>query len=197
MLQGELARRGIEESPLWIEQRLDHLWGNRADRARLAVHGLTLVGRLGLGIAKAVAKRELPDISTPAWLEPPERAAYVLPGVDRWVAAQLEPDAAAWLERAHDAAPRLGATVVNIRAWLDRDPDAPAVPSRLAVHLGERRVGVLLDEAAAPYLPAMQAATFRDELPNVAARLTRRDTPPHWLLELAKPTQPQHGEEQA
>jgi hypothetical protein len=46
---------------------------------------------------------------------------------------------------------------------------------------------VLSDDAAAPYLAAMRHAEFREELPNTAARLTRRDTPPHWLLELAEP----------
>jgi hypothetical protein len=193
-LQAELARRGVEESPHWIEQTLDHLWDTRADRARLGLHGLKLAGRLGLGIAKAVRDRELPDISPPSWLAPPERAAYTLPSSDRWVGVQLDPGATGWLERAHDATPRLGAMATGLRAWLDWDSKPPTPGSRPAVHLGERRVGVLSGDAGAPYLAAMKDAEFRDELPNTAARLTRRDSPPHWLLELSKPDQPRAGE---
>jgi hypothetical protein len=35
-------------------------------------------------VAQAIRARELPDWSTPQWLEPPAPAFYELPGGDRW-----------------------------------------------------------------------------------------------------------------
>ncbi len=154
MLEVELGRRGVEESSLWIEQTLDHLWDSAADRARLGLHGLRQAGRLGAGIVRAIRAREIPEVSQPRWLDPPERAAYALPGAGRWVAVELDPDAAGGLERAHGATPRLGATTVELRAWLDRGAGSP---SHLVVHLGERRVGVLAGDASDPVAHRVRA----------------------------------------
>jgi hypothetical protein len=150
---------------------------------RIGVQGLKALGRLGLGVAKVIRDGELPDLSTPQWLEPPEPAFYELPRGDRWSLLSLEPGIEERLERIHQAAwPRvMGIAAVN--AWLQPEPNG----ADIAVYIGRERVGVIAADALAAYQPVMQAAKFREELPILAARLARRTEPPGYLLELALP----------
>ena len=96
---------GRQRSPLWIENHLDHLWDSPEDRVQLGVTMLRGAARLGLGVAKAIRDREIPNLSAPDWLEPPDHALYELVWSDQWTAAELDPDARRWLDRVHEATP--------------------------------------------------------------------------------------------
>jgi hypothetical protein len=53
MLREALTRRGArKQSPLWIENQLDHLWDSPEDRLQLGIRMLTGAARFGLGVAK-------------------------------------------------------------------------------------------------------------------------------------------------
>jgi hypothetical protein len=184
LLEHELARRGVTESPLALEHTLDHLWDTPGDRIRGGVQGLRALGRLGLGVAKAIRDHELPDLSTPEWLEPPEPAFYELPRSDRWILVSLDPDIGARLDRIHRAARPRVADIAFVPAWLQADGSDAA---GIGVFIGRDRVGVIPDDAVAAYRPTMHAARFRDEWPCLPARLARRTQPPSYLLELAMP----------
>jgi hypothetical protein len=183
MLERELAQRGVTRSPLELELTLDHLWDTPAERMRIGVQGLKALGRFGLGVAKVIREGELPDLSRPQWLEPPEPAFYELPRGDRWIRLSLEPGIDERLERIHQAAPPRVMSMAAVSAWLQPEPNG----ADIAVYIGRDRVGVVPADALAAYQPVMQAATFREELPILAARLTRRTEPPGYLLELALP----------
>jgi hypothetical protein len=185
MLQEQLTSRGLTESPLWMERTLDHLWDTPAQQVRLALQGLTVLGRFGLGVAKAIRDRELPDLSTPDWLEPPDPAFYELPRAEKWIAIELDPDAYDWLERVHAAA-RPIAGIASVDSWLRWQPGNDR--SRIAVHIGERAVGTMPENVTPVYLDAMSAADFREELARVPSRLARRPAQT-FLLELASPTE--------
>jgi hypothetical protein len=186
MLEAALARRGLTESPFWFETTLDHLWDTPADRVRLGVQGLKALGRFGLGVAKAIREHELPDISTPGWLEPPDPAFYELPRTDRWISMSLDPDVNGWLERVHQAARPRVFGIASVDAWLKPEFDDSDV-HKIGVYIGEKQVGLIPDDAVAAYLPAIKAATFREELPYLPARVARRDQRPSYMVELALP----------
>jgi hypothetical protein len=186
MLEEALARRGLTESPLWFETTLDHLWDTPAERIRLGVQGLKALGRFGLGVAKAVREHELPDMSTPDWLEPPDPAYYEVPHGDRWTLVSLEPGTESWLERVHQAARTRIFGIASVDAWLKPESD-DSEPERIGVYIGEHRVGAIPDDTVPAYLPTLKAATFREELPYVQARLARRGQPPRYMLELDLP----------
>lgn len=186
MLEEALARRGLTESPLWFEQTLDHLWDTPADRVRLGFQGLKALGRFGLGVAKTIRDRELPDMATPVWLEPPDPAFYELPRGGRWIVVSLDPGVDGWLERVHQAARSRFFGIASVDAWLKPEPD-DSDANKIGVYVGEKRVGVIPDDAVVAYLPTMQAATFREELPYLAARLARRGQPLSYMLELVLP----------
>jgi len=120
MLESELRQRGVHESPLWVEQSLDHL-EDPPDRRRDTVEGLKLFGRIGLGIAKAVRNRELPDLTPPAWLDPPDRAVYEFPS-DHWIEVSLDPAADPWLDRVHNATSSI-LDIAMLEARLRWDPE--------------------------------------------------------------------------
>lgn len=74
-LEAELARRGLSESPSWVEQTLDQLDASWIERTEEGARALHTLGKLGIGIVKAFRTGELPDLSTPEWLAIPDRAA--------------------------------------------------------------------------------------------------------------------------
>jgi len=130
--------------------------------------------------------RPLPDLSPPAWLECPDRAAYPVSRSHdaRWTAVQLDDAAKGWLDKAYEAIPRLFGPVASVDAWLTWD-EKPG--ERLVVGLGEQRVGTLDAAATEAYDKTMVAAAERDELPCAPARLTPRPTQNGYLLELQLP----------
>jgi hypothetical protein len=195
MLESQLAERGVGMDPLGVEQAIDQLWTSPAERARQGAQGLKLLGKIGLTVANVIRTRELPelpDMSVPDWLEPPARAVYSVPQChDRgrqWTAVRLEEGIDEWLQGAHAALPRLVKIVesATLEAWLDWGLSGEEA-GLLRVHLGERRVGLLDDEATAAYTEVMDAAARREELPSVPARLTPIAAETSYLLEVALP----------
>lgn len=202
MLLAEIATRGVAMDQLDVEQALNHLTMSAAERSRRNIEGLKLLGKFGLTVAKAIGKRELPempDLSAPEWLESPVPALYTFPvSQDRgrsWVAVLLDPGSDRWLEQAHAAAPRLikSLETVDLHAWITWS--ATPNDDLLEVHVGERRVGLLDQEATAAYRPIMDAAARRAELPCLKARLTPIAADATYLLEVALPAKRQPGSE--
>jgi hypothetical protein len=185
MLSEALTRHGAhKQSPLWIESGLDRLWDSREDRVQLGIKVLKGAARFGLGVAKAIRDRELPDPSVPDWLEPPDHALYEVPRSDQWIAAELDPDADAWLDRAHQAAPHPFG-IAMLSAWLRRRGDVTDTTDALDIYVGDQRVGTVPAEAAVAYAGVMADAAARDEYPCLEAHLARRGS--RHVLELAKP----------
>lgn len=185
MLQEALRRHGArKESPLWVESRLDHLWDSPEDRVQQGIKMLKGAARLGLGVAKAIREREIPSLSPPDWLEPPDHALYEVPRSDLWIAAELAPEARPWLDRVYEASPHpFGITMLS--AWLSRPDGETGAAQALDVHLGERRVGTVPAQEVGAYAQVMAAAAARDEHPCLDAHLAHRDG--QYLLELTKP----------
>jgi len=187
MLERELADRGVSQSPLWLEQTLDHLYDTPGEAREQVVKGLISAGKLGIKAFRAIREgRSLPDLSAPEWLSPPARAAWAVPlqRPERWVEVQIAQESADWLDEAYQAIPRLIGSTASLEAWLDWDTDEHR---RLAVHIGERRVGTLDESATAAYGVVMKAAGERDESPYTRARLTPRPSPAGYLLEVPMP----------
>lgn len=185
ILRDALARRAVRaESPLWVENTLDHLWDSPGDRAQLGIQMFKGAARFGLGVVTAIRDRQLPDLSTPDWLEPPDHALYEVPRSNQWIAAELDPNAGPWLDRVHQAAPHAFGTA-TVTAWLHRAENQHGVPGVVDVRLGEQRVGRVPPSDVHAYLRVLADASARDEYPCIDARLTRRDTPIRYLLELA------------
>lgn len=190
MLEAQLAARGLSESPLKLEQTLDHLWDSPAEEARQTAQGVKSLGKIALGVLTMMRGREHPDLSTPQWLEPHDRASYPVPrnAQSRWTAVRLDPGAGAWIEHVDAALPRAFGATSTFDAWLDKQL-SHTEPSRLAVHIGEQQVGTLDADATTVYTPIMDDAAQRDELPYTQARLTL--TPESgYLLELRLPPAP-------
>ena len=190
MLERELAERGVSESPLWFEQTLDHLHDTSAEKRELLVKGLFSAGKLGIKAFKGLREgRSPPDLSLPDWLEPPARAAWSVPRQHpgRWAEVQIAEGSGEWLHRVYQAIPRLIGSTASLKAWLDWDTDEERY---LAVHIGERRVGMLDESATTAYRAVMAAAGERDESPYTQARLTPRPGPGGYLLEVQLPGDP-------
>jgi hypothetical protein len=195
MLESELAQRGVGMDPLQVEQRIDQLWTSHAERARQGAQALKTLGKIGLTVANAIRTRELPelpDMSVPEWLEPPARAVYSVPQSSdpsrQWTAVQLEEGSNEWLQRVHAAVPRLIKSVqsATLDAWIDHGP-AKESGGLLEVHLGDRRVGWLDQDATTTYTQVVDAAAQREELPCMGARLTPITAEAGYLLEVALP----------
>jgi hypothetical protein len=196
MLESELAQRGVGADPLWIEQQIDYLSASGAERRQQAAEGLKVLGKLGLAAANAIRKQELPelpDMSVPAWVEPPSAAVYAVPQSHdpshRWTAVDLDEGTDEWLARVHAAIPRFFKidNSPTFDAWLDWGPTHDDAGELIAVHIGERRVGSLDDYSTVLYRPVMDAAAERAELPCVQARVTPRPEGAGYLLEVALP----------
>lgn len=190
-LVGELDARGLSESPLWIELRLDELekgtvppsglFGNLKGLAKLAEVAVPFARQLGAAVK---------GTPTPDWLEPPDRAGYparFLRG--EHVAVSLDTSALAWLRRVLDACARSG-KFANVDAWLSWENNSDSPGSALVVHLGSERVGLLDNQASDRLRPVMSAALERDELPWLTARLTALAASVPFLLEVSLPSSP-------
>jgi hypothetical protein len=188
MLESELEQHGLSESPLWFEQTLDQLTASSSEQAKHSAEGLKALGRLGLSLVTAIRERELPDLSRPDWVEPPNRAAYAVPSNhwNEWTAVHLDTEARDWLDQIRSAVPRLADEPTTLNVWLERQPN-PGHEHLLAAHIGEHRVGTIDGNATSAFGPVMDAAAERDELPYATARLTPRPTPVGYLLELQLP----------
>lgn len=186
-LERELTARGLTESPLWFEQTLDHLHDSRTESTQYVVKGVATAAGLAIKAIRALREhRPLPDMSSPAWLDPPARAAYPVPNNlnAQWAEVQLDDQAKPLLERAYAAIPRLIGSTATVDAWIDWNQPSDGT---LAVSLGDRRIGILAPSATAAYRQVMNNAAGRDELPYVPARLTPRPSAMGYLLEVQLP----------
>jgi hypothetical protein len=101
-LHAELDRRGLSESPTWVEAALDTLEPgytppSTADR-------VSSLRRFAADVNAALTAPNI-DEPVPAWLAPPERAQYHLlisPDSRGAVPVELERDAEDWLNRVYD-----------------------------------------------------------------------------------------------
>lgn len=198
-LRAELARRGVHEEPLWIEQQIDLLLANPR-HPRLAPHEeLRAIGQAGKGlgavgliIIKALRGQKPPTTAPPAWLAPPTAARYSVaqsqePG-RRWAEVTLNDGSSEYLDRAYSAMPRPFKHVSNsvtLDAWLtERSNDR----QKLDVCLGETHVGTLDLELETAYQPFIASASIQGELPRVPTRLTPIAARPEgYLMEIARP----------
>jgi hypothetical protein len=171
-----LAHHGAhEKSPVWIESQLDHLWDSREDQIVRAAHAIKGLVRFGVGAAKAIRDRELPDLTRPEWLEPPARALYESPPSDNWGAVALDPRATAYLDRVFDQAPRLFGPVLVVTVWIRRRDGPDQRDHDVDVLIGEEPVGKIASPDAAVYEPLLAAAARRGEFPCLDAHLAHRN----------------------
>ena len=186
-LERELAARELCESPLWYEHTLDHLHDTPVERAQQLARGVRAAAGLGVRAVRALRDhRPPPDLSPPAWLDPPDRAAYGVPRAarGRWCEVQLDGPAGPVLERAYAAIPRLVGATATAEAWLEWEHEPR---EQLVVSLGGERIGTLAPEVTMAYRAVMAAAAERDELPSIPARLTRRRERGGYLFEVQIP----------
>jgi hypothetical protein len=189
MLRTELDRRGLKERPVAIEMALDSIEASSSafGRARLTMTGLKLATDFATGIYRIFRNPE--SHQTPEWLQPPARASYDARGDHRNpIGVDLDPGAQSWLDRVLDEGSTMMGNMATMSAWLAWDPEPQTADSRLAVHIGARRVGVLGDEDAARFLGEMDAASRSDELPFTFAGLFRWNSPPRYVLEIWAPS---------
>jgi len=124
----------------------------------------------------------------PAWLKPPERAAYPIRRVGRSRAAvELDPTAQSWLDRVMQNSSRGSRRTIGVEVWLSWDQELPAFDSHLCVYIGAEPVGVLSPDAAERFRPAMEAAAERDEDPWTTANLTTSTGAMPYVLEITVP----------
>jgi len=182
MLIEELGRRKIALSPLAVEAQLDAM---ELGPGRRAGRGLKLLAGLGSGVRKVI-RDGVAD--PPEWLQPPPRASYpARTGHRDWVAVALDGDAGAWLDRVMVAAPNRINDTTTVTSWLAWDPEPRTPDSRLAVHIGAPRVGIVDLAATKRFEPVMEAAERRQELPWIRSRLTSIGDGARHLLELPSP----------
>ena len=190
LLAAELAGRGLTEPPLTIEMQLDGLQAATSpplERVRLGFRGLKGLVNV-VGSVRKVMTDSLPP--TPQWLEPPARASYPVPTNHRdWVEVDVDPTAAAWLDRVLAGAPIRTNDTVNLDAWLRWDSEPPTADTRIALHIGDERVGHLDSATDVLFRPEMTAAARREELPVIRARVTQLRDPSRHLIEIAVPRQ--------
>jgi hypothetical protein len=103
------------------------------------------------------------------------------------IGVELDPGAAAWLDRIFGAVRSLWKDFVQIDAWLSWDPQPPTDSSRIAVQIGDQRVGWVETGKTDPYRATMDAAAERSELPFLRATLHRRNQSPRYVVEIPVP----------
>lgn len=191
MVDAELARRGVSESPIAIELGLDAMLAQDSPfgKARFTVASLKKLADIGLGIYKAFHENEEVARLTPEWMEPPARASYAMrpnPYRDS-IGVELGPRAEAVLDRVFDVAHSLWKDLALVEVWLSWDPETPTDNSRIAVSIGNEKIGWVEVGKTDSYRVSMDAAAERGELPFLQAGLQRRDQAPRYVVEIPAP----------
>jgi len=185
MLTAELAARGVDVQPSTVAWQADMLVRDVEPFGRLVTvaRGLGMLGSMVRGAVNGLRHVLEPG---PAWLRPPDRAAFrVAYHPDRVIAVTPDDDAsAAVIARAHAASRRVGLHTC-VAAWFTADGDA------VAVHIGDMRVGTLHGADAALYAEAIRtAAAAFDEAPFVDATISDMPGGRPPLLEVPRPASP-------
>jgi hypothetical protein len=189
MLRTELDRRGVKESPVAIEMALDSIEASSSafGRAKLTMNGLKLATDFATGLYRIF--RDPESHQSPDWLQLPARASYDVRGDHRnAIGVDLDPGAQSWLDQVLNEGSTIMGIMATMRAWLAWDPEPQTADSRLAVHIGAKRVGVLSGEDAALFQGEMDVASHSDELPFTFAGLFRWNSPPKYVLEIWAPS---------
>jgi hypothetical protein len=192
-LEQELSERDLSTEPLLVERQVEMILADREPfgKARFALRTLKALkdsqASRGSPLKGTIERPNEPD-DEPDWLEPPDRAAYPVRSVSpEWTSVELDPVARAWLERIKDSDPGHLAGSRNLEVWLTGGSGNSIDASRLAVHIGTDRVGVLRADAEEQFRPVMEAAAERDEDPWTRGRLSASTGPLPFLLEVALP----------
>lgn len=136
----------------------------RRVRMLASLHG-DMAGRLGDGFA-----------DDPSWLQPPERASFLVETLSgRHATIMLEPAAADFIGRVVAEAPARHGPFVHVDVWLDDHG------SGLAAYIGDQRVGTLRPAEAAAFAAALRAAAIFDEALYVRGQLNDFDNAPTTL----------------
>ncbi|HKD96434.1 MAG TPA: hypothetical protein VKB69_02425 [Micromonosporaceae bacterium] len=182
MIVAELAARGLNDPPSAVAWQANWLVREREPLGRLTtrVRGIGMLGSMVKGMVDGVRHLLEPG---PAWLRPPDRAAFPLAvELDRVIAVPADDDAAAAvIARAHAASRRIGPRAC-VETWFTADGDA------VAVNLGDHRVGTLRGADAGLFAAAIRAAADYDEAPYVQATITALPAGRPPLLEVPRPS---------
>jgi hypothetical protein len=191
LLEGEREQRGLPKDPLTIELAIDAI--EAGDGGALG-QLLGVIRNIGGSHGDAIRGRVLHDfieqgmsgLAVPAWLEPPVGGRYYRGGgfSSDWVEVVLDAGVRSWLESAYREAPVRTDKIVVLSAWFACLKSCEEV----GVHIGAQQVGLLDREATMRWRPAVEAATRREELLLVNARLvhvSRRELP--YLLTIPLP----------
>jgi len=188
MLTAELLRREVREAPFAIEMMLDKIQAPETPlgRARFTLSGLKAAAGLVTGVVKML--RDPDTMEQPEWLEPPPRATHQIYADHRnAIGVELDPEAEAWLDRVLNEASVITGDMATIKAWLTWDPEPQMRSSRLVVHIGTDRVGVVPDADVPLFQTAMDSASSSDGVPFTPAALHRRKNSPRYVLEVFAP----------
>ena len=183
ILRDTLIRHGrLEQGPIWIEGELDRLQTTSGDQLRSGLHTLALIG---LGTAKALQSRKLPDFSAPDRFEPPDHALYETPHTSAQTAVIIDPDAREWLLDVYHQA-RRHLDIARFTVWLRHTTGPVEAPTELEVLLGDRRIGTISQESQPNYTGLLATAQARAESPCLDIHLTLHGD--DLLVAIGKPT---------
>jgi hypothetical protein len=185
----ELTRRGLHEPPSSIEFSLDRIQDSSLlAQARATVSTLGALGGMARFLHRVFRAPE-ESLNVPDWLKPPVRANHrVGPFLDAdRVAVVLDPNAGPWLDLVLKTLPTSAGLFATLDTWLAWDPEPQSPESRLAVHIGKERVGVIDIESVALYQSVMGKTGMIYDLPVLTATVIRRRQPPRYILELPVP----------
>jgi hypothetical protein len=84
-------------------------------------------------------------------------------------------------------APSLWKDCAQVDAWLSWDPQPQTDSSRIAVSIGDQKVGWVEIGKSDSYRATMDAAAERSELPFLKATLHRRGQSPRYVVEIPAP----------
>jgi hypothetical protein len=195
LLERELSERGLTTEPLMVERQVEMVLADREPfgKTRLVLRALKQLkdSQASRGaLFERVSERPNEPDDEPDWLKPPDRAAYPAwsPG-PKWTAVELDPAARPWLERIKESDPRRLAGSHELEVWLTWDSGHAGTDSRLAIHIGVERVGMLRTDVE-KFRPVMEAAAERDEDPWTRGRLSAISGPMLYLLEVELPASP-------
>ncbi len=193
ILAEELAGRGMSYTAITVAMEVEHLWDSPAKRGLIGGRDWARIGSLGLKGFRAyrgnealadefrqrigvMDERRLVEAPDPAFFQVPTEpgrylTATLAPGMEGRVRSIF--DVAMWKEAGY--APVL-------EAWLTRSDGGP-----VCVHLGDVEIGTIPPAEAGFFEQALEAAEFRGEYVAVEGRMARFSSPPHYIVEVAKP----------
>ncbi len=169
LIVAEFSSRGLDlPSPSELAIAVEMLETGRQPfgKARQSWRALRLSGRL-LGDTVGVLRGR--QGSDPDWLKPAQDASYPVRALDRFVAVEVAPDAAAVLRRACAEAPRRMGPLALVELWLSEA--GPVGDGPVTVHLGENTIGTLAPSDAAELADHRRAAAARGEKVRIRGRL--------------------------